>query len=133
VGDEHIIVTFHYYQPMLFTHQGASWAGPENEQARNVRWTGTPDQLAAINTTFDAAQAWSKANNRPLFLGEFGTYAKFNTNMDDRVAWTRAVSKAAADRGIARALWVYEGSGGFGIHDAGKGWVDPLKNALVNP
>lgn len=131
--DQHIIVTFHYYTPMEFTHQGASWAGPQLEALRGVRWTGTADQLAAINTTFDAVSSWSKTNNRPIFLGEFGSYAKFNTNLDDRVAWTRAVSKAAADRGFARALWVYEGSGGFGIHDAGKGWVDSLKNAVVNP
>jgi len=132
-NDRHIIVTFHYYSPMEFTHQGASWAGPQLEAMRGVRWTGTADQLAAINTTFDNVATWSKANSRPIFLGEFGSYAKVNTNLDDRVAWTRAVSKAAADRGFARALWVYEGTGGFGIHDAGKGWLDPLKNAVVNP
>ena len=131
--DKHIIVTFHYYSPMEFTHQGANWAGPEIEKMHDVRWTGTADQLAAISTVFDKVTDWSKANSRPIFLGEYGSYAKVNKNMDDRVAWTKAISKAAADRGFARALWVYEGSGGFGIHDAGKGWVEPLKNAVVNP
>ncbi len=132
-ADSHTIVTFHYYSPMEFTHQGANWAGPEIEKAHDVRWTGTADQVTAINTVFDKVSAWSKANNHPIFLGEFGSYAKINKNMGDRVAWTRAVSKAAASRGFARALWVYEGSQGFGIHDAGKGWVEPLKNAVVNP
>lgn len=132
-ADRHIIVTFHYYSPMEFTHQGANWAGPELEKLSGVHWTGTADQMAALNATFDKVSAWSKANNRPIFLGEFGSYAKVNKNMDDRVTWTKAVSKAAASRGFARALWVYEGSGGFGIHDAGKGWVEPLKNAVVNP
>ena len=132
-ADDHIIVTFHYYTPMEFTHQGANWAGPELEKMSGVRWTGTADQVAVIDGTFDKVKAWSTANNRPIFLGEFGSYAKVNKNLDDRAAWTRAVSKAASDRGFARALWVYEGSQGFGIHDAGKGWVAPLRDALVNP
>ncbi len=133
-ADANIIATFHYYSPMEFTHQGASWAGPQLEAMRDVHWTGTPDEVAAITTTFDKVKAWSTANNRPIFLGEFGSYAKVNPNLDDRVAWTRAVSKAAADRGFARALWVYEGSAGFGIHDQdGNKWVEPLKNAVVNP
>ncbi len=131
-ADDHIIVTFHYYQPFHFTHQGASWAGPEVQGLRNVRWTGSADEVAAINADFDKAAAWAKANNRPLFLGEFGSYAKFDPNLDDRAAWTRAVSQAASDRGIARALWVYEGSGGFGIHDEdGNTWVEPLRDAVL--
>jgi len=130
--DRHIIVTFHYYSPMEFTHQGASWVGGAIEQGRNVRWTGTPDQMAKLNADFDKAAAWGKANNRPIFLGEYGTYGKFNPNMDDRVAWTHAVSKAADDRGFARAYWYYSDGDGFGVYDPDKGqWVQPLLNALL--
>ncbi len=130
-ADDHVIVTFHYYSPMEFTHQGASWV-PAFTNTSGVRWTGTADEVAAIDATFDKVKAWSTANNKPVFLGEFGSYAKVNPNIDDRAAWTRAVSKAAADRGFARALWVYEGSAGFGIHDKdGNTWVEPLKAALL--
>lgn len=129
--DRHIIVTFHYYDPFPFTHQGASWAGADIQKLRNVRWKNTAEEKAAIAGTFDKVKAWSTANNRPIFLGEFGTYGQFNANMDDRAAWTRTVSQAAADRGFARAIWVYKGSGAFGIYDPGKGWVAPLKNALL--
>lgn len=130
-ADDHIIVTFHYYSPMEFTHQGASWV-PAFTNTSGVRWTGTPEEVAAIATTFDKVKAWSTANNKPIFLGEFGSYAKVNPKLDDRAAWTRAVSQAAADRGFARALWVYEGSAGFGIHDKdGNTWVEPLKKALL--
>jgi endoglucanase len=130
--DHHIIVTFHYYSPMEFTHQGASWVGGAIEQGRNVRWTGTPEQMAKLNADFDKAAAWGKANNRPIFLGEYGTYAKFNPNMDDRAAWTHAVSKAADDRGFARAYWYYSDGDGFGVYDPDKGqWVQPILNALL--
>ncbi len=132
-GDHHLIATFHYYTPMEFTHQGATWAGPELEKLHDVRWTGTAEQTATINTTFDKVSAWGKAHNRPIFLGEYGTYGHVNKNMDDRVAWTSAVSKAADARGFARAYWDFAGPDGFGVFDNDKGtWVEPLKNALVS-
>ncbi len=133
-GDTHIITTFHYYSPMLFTHQGASWAGAENQAARNVRWTGTKEQMATLNSDFDKAQAWGKAHNRPVFLGEYGTYAAFNPNMADRVAWTKAISKAADARGFARAYWYFEDGNGFAAFDQAKTqWIEPIKDALVKP
>ncbi len=130
--DKHIIVTFHYYDPMPFTHQGATWVGPEIEKERGeVHWKGTPEELAKINSDFDQVAAWAKANDRPILLGEYGTYGKYSA-MDERVAWTRAVTKAAADRGFARAAWYFSSTDGFGIFDVDKGqWVDPIKDAYL--
>ena len=132
-ADKHIIVTFHYYEPMTFTHQGATWVGPEIEKERGeFHWTGTPDQMAKLNGDFDKIAAWAQANDRPILLGEYGTYAKYSA-MDDRVAWTRAVSKAAADRGFARIAWEFaEGPDGFTLYDQDKNqWVEPIKNAVL--
>ena len=132
-ADKHIIVTFHYYEPMTFTHQGATWVGPEIEKERGeFHWTGTPDQMAKLNGDFDKVAAWAQANDRPILLGEYGTYAKYSA-MDDRVAWTRAVSKAAADRGFARIAWEFaEGPDGFTLFDPDSGqWVEPIKNAVL--
>jgi endoglucanase len=132
-ADRHIIVTFHYYEPMTFTHQGANWVGPEIEKEHGeVRWQGTADQMAKLNGDFDKVADWAKTNDRPILLGEYGTYAKFSA-MDDRVAWTRAISKAAADRGFARIAWEFsEGPDGFTLYDQDKGqWVDPIKNAVL--
>jgi endoglucanase len=132
-NDQHIIVTFHYYEPMTFTHQGATWVGPEIEKERGeVHWKGTDAEMAKINGDFDQVAAWAKANNHPILLGEFGTYAKFSA-IDERAAWTRAVSKAAADRGFARAAWEFnEGPDGFTVYDIDKNqWVEPIKNAVL--
>jgi len=130
--DRHIIVTFHYYTPMEFTHQGANWAGPELSKLRDVRWTGTSEQVAKINSDFDKVSAWSKANNRPIFLGEYGSYGAFNPNIDDRAAWTRAISKAADDRGFARAYWYFEDGNGFGAWDRDSdNWKAPILKALI--
>ncbi len=131
--DKHIIVTFHYYDPMTFTHQGADWVGPEiAKEHGEVHWKGTPEELAKINGDFDKVADWAKANNRPILLGEYGTYAKFSA-IDERAAWTRAVTKAAADRGFAHAAWEFdEGPTGFTVYDSDKNeWVEPIKNAFL--
>ncbi len=127
--DKHLIVTFHYYSPMTFTHQGATWAGPENEKARGVRWTGTADEVATVNADFDTVAAWAKANKRPILLGEFGTYNLYG-KLDDRTLWTKTVAQAADARGFARAYWYFDGS--FGVYDADKRqWIAPIRDALV--
>ena len=130
-ADPHIIVTFHYYQPMEFTHQGASWV-PTLTSLRGVHWTGSADEMAFLNSNFDKVTAWAKTNNHPIFLGEYGSYGHVNSDMDDRAAWTRAVSKAADERGFARAYWYYADGDGFGVWDADqKAWRKPLLKALL--
>ncbi|MCI4669450.1 MAG: glycoside hydrolase family 5 protein [Bacteroidia bacterium] len=35
-SDTNLIYTFHFYDPFIFTHQGASWVGPSMERLSNV-------------------------------------------------------------------------------------------------
>ncbi|MDV6332991.1 glycoside hydrolase family 5 protein [Asticcacaulis sp. 201] len=129
VNDKHLIITFHYYDPMTFTHQGANWAGPELEKTKNVRWTGTAAELKTIDDDFAKVLLWSQAANRPIFLGEFGAYDKYGT-LEDRAAWTKAVSESAHKHGFATAYWYWDG--GFGVYDAEKKvWVKPILDALI--
>jgi len=40
--DHNIIVTLHCYEPMMFTHQGADWAGPE-QRVTGIVFPGPPN------------------------------------------------------------------------------------------
>ena len=39
--DENLIVTVHNYDPFYFTHQGATWAGPDTK-VTGIRFPGPP-------------------------------------------------------------------------------------------
>jgi endoglucanase len=130
-NDPNLLVTFHYYEPFHFTHQGATWVGPEMLKMHGVTW-GSPAEHAAVASDFDKVGAWSAANRRPILLGEFGAYDKSGTPMDLRVAYTAAVRCQAERHGFGWAYWQFEGN--FIVWDmAANGWVKPIKDALLPP
>lgn len=124
--DHHIIVTVHYYSPMRFTHQGAPW-NKETAQLSGITW-GTDADKQAIAKDFAGVQEWSKANDRPILLGEFGAYDK--GDMDSRVKYTETVARTAESLGWAWTYWQFDSD--FIVYDVDKGaWIEPIKKALV--
>ena len=57
--DHHLLATFHYYDPMQFTHQGASWIDGSNAWL-GTKWEGTEAQKAGIAHDFGAALDWAR-------------------------------------------------------------------------
>jgi endoglucanase len=127
--DRHIIVTFHYYLPFQFTHQGAEWAAG-SEAWLGKTWDATPVQRKALELDLDLATKWAKKNDRPLYLGEFGAYSK--ADMESRARWTETVRQQAEARGMSWAYWEF--CAGFGIYDPHlKIWINPLLHVLIPP
>jgi aryl-phospho-beta-D-glucosidase BglC (GH1 family) len=127
-NDRNLIVTFHYYSPFQFTHQGASWVGSQSQQWLGTRWLGTPAEKQAVVRDLDRALRWGVENRRPLFLGEFGAYSK--ADLDSRARWTRFLADESLKRKIGFAYWEF--CSGFGVYDSkANRWVEPLKDALV--
>jgi endoglucanase len=126
--DRNIIVTVHYYVPMRFTHQGASWI-PGADKWKGTTWTGDEAEQATLDRDFDKAAQWAVANRRPLYLGEFGAFQA--ADMESRARWTRAVADAARRRGMSFAYWEFGSS--FGAYDPTKlQWRTPLLTALID-
>jgi endoglucanase len=127
--DRNIIVTIHYYDPHVFTHQGADWTSdPEARNARGVTWNGTEEELAALRADFDEAASWAAVNARPIYLGEFGAYEK--ADIDSRARWTAAVAREAEARGFSFAYWEF--CANFGAYNKYlRKWKPKLLRALI--
>ena len=131
--DRNLIGTFHYYKPMPFTHQGATWAADLPAEGSN-NWLGTAEQRQAIEDDFQLARTWSAKNNRPVYLGEFGTYGGENklNPLEDRARWTTFVRQQAEQSGFHWAYWEF--GAGFGVYDRdAKQWNDSLLKSLLSP
>ena len=136
-ADDNLVYTFHFYEPFVFTHQGASWTNPSlvplrgvpfpYEQARmpalpsslQGTWVGTAlgnysqeGTITQVRILIDEASAFQKDRGVPLFCGEFGVYSP-NSDNSDRVLWYEVVRQHMEERGIAWTIWDYRG--GFGL------------------
>jgi endoglucanase len=126
--DRHLIVTFHYYSPFQFTHQGAEWE-PASKQWLGTKWQGTAEEKQALKADFDKVAIWGQQNSRPIYLGEFGAYDK--AEMDSRERWTHAVVQEAEKDGFTWAYWEF--CSRFGAYDPNaRTWRQPLLRALMS-
>jgi endoglucanase len=138
--DDNIIYTFHFYDPHVFTHQGASWGSPP--VLKNLKGVPFPaDAHALPEIPDDLKGSWvektfknsyiqdgtaetlarqldktiefsRKHGGIPLFCGEFGVYIP-NSLPEDRLRWYQVVTKMLDERNISRTNWDY--FGGFGL------------------
>ena len=138
--DWNIIYTFHYYDPFIFTHQGATWSAAGLPELKEVPFPATDVEIKIPDTArktwieaqirsyksdskaekmyadLKAAKDWSLKNNVPIFLGEFGSYGK-HPSTDDRCRHAAAVYTALGKLGIPNAWWEWDG--GFSMFDKG--------------
>lgn len=126
--DRMLIVTFHYYSPFRFTHQGAEWVGKRADKWLGTKWTATRQERSAVEKHFHQAAEWGRKHRRPLYLGEFGAYGK--APMESRIRWTRFVRQTAEKHRMAWAYWEF--GAGFGAYDRKENrWRPGLLKALV--
>ena len=127
--DPNLLVTFHYYEPFHFTHQGATWAGDEVKHLHGIVW-GSASDRAAMGADFDKVAAWSQTSHRPILLGEFGAFDKSGTPLDLRTAYIGAARGEAERRGFGWSYWQFEGD--FVAWDMpNQRWIEPILKALI--
>ncbi len=125
--DDHLIISFHYYDPMEFTFQGNQDHAGYVEMT-GIDWTGTEEELAAIDDAFAQVYVFAQENNADVFLGEFGVTQ--GVAQDATVRWVSAVVEAANRYGFSYSYW--ELCSGFGIYVIETGrWEEEILGALV--
>lgn len=156
--DEKLIYTFHFYDPFLFTHQGASWTNPSMEDVENIPFPYDADSMPScppvyngtwiasnynsypedgtvekVRELIDIAVQFRDQRNVPIYCGEFGVYQP-TSQENHRVNWYRTVGAYLDSMEIAWTMWDYHG--GFGLfEDNSNGLFDhdlniPLLEAL---
>ena len=125
--DDHIVATFHYYDPFPFTHQGAEWVEGSREWM-GTTWNDTAIERRMLAFDMEMARMWAEEQGVELFMGEFGAYSQ--ADMASRERWTRAVVEEAESRGIAWAYWEF--GAGFGVYDRKEAaFREPLLRAMM--
>ena len=128
--DNNLIYTFHFYDPFLFTHQGANWTVPALTSLSGVpfpydraRMPQIPNDLRrtiegllrdypndgsveALTRKIDQAVTWSRRHNVPLYCGEFGAYMGASPN-EDRIRFYQIVTEALNQRNISWSMHDY--------------------------
>lgn len=127
--DRHIIVTVHYYKPMAFTHQGASWT-PAYRDKTGIPWPRNGEDKQSVIDEFQKVHDWAERQKRPIFLGEFGAYDR--ADMDSRVRYTSFIARTAERFGFSWAYWQFDSD--FVVFDIPTDhWIEPIRDALIPP
>lgn len=140
-ADTNLIYTFHFYDPFIVTHQGATWTNPSMAPLSGVPFpydaANMPTFPRALNGTWiqgafnnysnegnatwvqnalDIAIDFSESRGVPVFCGEFGVYIP-NSDNETRVNWYDVVASYLTEHNVSWTIWDYRG--GFGVYEEG--------------
>lgn len=151
--DANVIYNFHFYDPHIFTHQGATWTTNFQHYLSNLPYPSTPENVrpaiaqipdavnrqaverygldqwnaARIEAEISQVAAWGKRWNVALTCNEFGVYRQA-ANPADRAAWLHDVRAALERHGIGWTMWDY--AGGFAVVNRKDGVTTPDEPTL---
>lgn len=147
--DENIIFTFHFYEPLLFTHQKAYWVPnmdpnqtiyyPEtmeyyHEHSKKLGYQGEVVTLAKtqmmgesfITEMIEEAILAAKNAGVSLYCGEFGVIDQ--APVEDTLRWFKDVNRVFEKYNIGCAVWSYKKMD-FGLIDD---HYAEIKDALID-
>jgi endoglucanase len=138
--DQNIIYNFHFYEPHIFTHQGASWSSNWVKPLRDIPYPSSPEAVKdligkyaderiannikrygeqrwnaeKIENRMKRASEWAKKHGVRIICNEWGTYKRY-CPPKYRVAWLQDVRESCEKFGIGWCMWTFDGS--FGVVD----------------
>jgi endoglucanase len=148
LDDPNVVYNFHFYEPFIFTHQGADWIGQNvARNAQQIPYPSNPRKIepalslaegndaltTAIRNYGDAlwdsqkiedevawAASWARRHGVHLVCTEFGVYKQF-APVVDREQWFKDVRNAFEEYGVGWTMWEYVGD--FGLAERNRGVI----------
>lgn len=122
--DDKVIFNFHCYDPLVFTHQGATWTDAINPEKR-ISYAESNITPAFFDDFFASAIEKAKTCNTVLYCGEYGVIDRVSP--EDTLEWFKAIHSIFEKYGIARCAWSYKEMD-FGLSDSR---LDGIREELV--
>jgi endoglucanase len=148
LADTNVIYVFHFYEPHIFTHQGATWGAYYWHWLKGLHYPSSPENAAQVATLLPEARDrmyvirygqdhwdaghveaeinqaadWGKRHGVPLICNEFGVFRDFS-EPQDRNGWIKDVRMALERHNIGWAMWDYDGN--FGVVTKKDGKITP--------
>ncbi len=137
VDDTNVVYEFHFYKPMAFTHQGATWIPP----LRDVKtvwpgpfkdWDGATKRGDREYLARELAPyfAFGEALEVPLFLGEFGVIRPGFAEGRNGTGWVAEVIDLAGAAGVSFTYHAFHEEA-FGIYGNGAGSLPGSRNEAL--
>ena len=115
-ADDRVIYNFHCYDPLDFTHQGATWIpDPAFDINRRVAFEQMEITPEYFEGQFASAISTAAERGTTLYCGEYGVIEK--ATPEDTVKWFRTINEVFEKHQIARSAWSYRRMD-FGLSDA---------------
>jgi hypothetical protein len=150
--DPRVVYTFHFYEPLPFTHQKAHWVEELKPFDKELAWPGPIPGLDGylehhpefrqklqryagiqmdqqyLRGALEPAIEFLRQTGRPLYCGEFGVIE--SAPKISRLNWHRDFVSLLREFNIGRACWSYK-SMDFGLVDGSGRVVDEELLAIV--
>ncbi len=137
-ADKNVVYAVHFYEPFIFTHQGATWVDKELGGWKDVGYPSSPANIdslrtqsrsqrqneilqrfesegwgpAQLNRRVKVLGDWATRHGAKVIINEFGTI-RLSTAPAARAAWTRDARRAFEDNGFGWSH--YDWRGGMGL------------------